>query len=68
MSIHSLCFAIAQHILPLPIVHTISCTGTLFVFLFDYILNSIKITSKQAFGIVIGVFGALISTNGKVLT
>jgi drug/metabolite transporter (DMT)-like permease len=68
MIIHGFCFALSQFILPLPIVHTIGCSGTLFVFIFDYILNSIKINSKQAIGIVIGLIGALMATNGQVLT
>jgi drug/metabolite transporter (DMT)-like permease len=68
MALHSYIFALSQHILPLPIVHTISCTGTLFVFIIDFLLNSVKINSKQAVGIVAGVIGALMATNGPVLT
>jgi drug/metabolite transporter (DMT)-like permease len=68
MVLHGFIFALSQHILPLPIVHTIGCTGTLFVFLFDFIINSIRINGKQAFGIIAGLIGALIATNGQVLT
>ena len=48
MLVHSILFASSQYILPLPIVHTLGCTGTLFVFLIDYLLNNVKINLKQS--------------------
>jgi drug/metabolite transporter (DMT)-like permease len=68
MVIHSLLFAMSQYILPLPVVHTLNCSGTLFVFLIDYIMNEVKINKKQAIGIFIGMIGALLATNGRLLT
>ena len=67
MLIHSIVFASSQYILPLPIVHTLGCTGTLFVFLIDYLLNNVKINSKQSIGILLGFIGALIATNSRIL-
>lgn len=48
--------------------HTISCSGTLFIFMIDYLLNDMKINAKQAVGIGIGFVGALLATNGKLIT
>lgn len=68
MSFHSFCFALSQFILPLPIVHTIGCSGTLFIFLVDYFMNHVKTNTKQAIGIAIGLFGAIVAINGRILT
>jgi drug/metabolite transporter (DMT)-like permease len=68
MIFHGFFFAFSQFILPLPIVHTIGCSGTLFVFLFDFLLNHVKINVQQTIGIIIGIFGALVATNGKIIT
>jgi drug/metabolite transporter (DMT)-like permease len=68
MIFHGFFFAFSQYVLPLPIVHTIGCCGTLFVFLFDYLLNHVKTNMKQAIGIIIGLIGALTATNGKLIT
>lgn len=68
MLVHSILFASSQYILPLPIVHTLGCTGTLFVFLIDYLLNNVKINLKQSIGILLGFIGALIATNSRILT
>jgi drug/metabolite transporter (DMT)-like permease len=68
MSIHSAFFASSQFILPLPIVHTIKCSESLFVFLIDYWLNKVKINSKQSIGIIIGFGGAILVSNSRLLT
>jgi drug/metabolite transporter (DMT)-like permease len=68
MVVFSILFASSQYILPLPIIHTLNCSGTLFIFLIDYQLNKVKINSKQSIGIFIGFIGALIATNSKILT
>ena len=67
ISIHSAFFASSQFILPLPVVHTINSSGSLFVFLIDYWLNKVKINSKQTIGIIIGFLGAILATNSRLL-
>ena len=57
----------SQFVLPLPIVHTITCSGTLFVFLIDYVKNGMKINKKQAYGILFGTIGVIIATNGSYI-
>lgn len=68
MSIHGFFFALSQFILPLPIVHTVACSGTLIIFIIDYILNHITVNIKQIIGICIGIAGAILATNGKIIT
>lgn len=68
MTIHGFVFSLSQFILPLPIVHTINCSGTLFVFLIDYLVNHVKINFKQGVGICMGIFGAILATNGQFIT
>jgi drug/metabolite transporter (DMT)-like permease len=68
MSLHSFGTGIGQFILPLPILHTIACSGTLFVFIIDYFLNSTPINARQIIGIAVGIFGVLLTSNGKLIT
>lgn len=68
MGVHSFCFALSQFVLPLPIVHTIGCSGTLFIFVIDYLLNHVRINVKQVIGIIVGFLGSLVAINGRVLT
>ena len=59
--------ALSQFYLPLPIVHTISGTGSIFVFLVDYFLNGVAITPKQLVGVVVGFMGLVLTVNGRLL-
>lgn len=67
-AIHGFFYAFAQFIIPLPVVYTIGCSGTLFIFVIDYLLNDIKVNSKQVLGICIGIIGAILATNGRMIT
>ena len=58
---------ISQFVLPLPIVYSITVSGPIFVFIFDYYMNGIAINSKQLIGIIVGVSGLLLTINGRVL-
>ena len=59
--------ALSQFYLPLPIVHTISGAGPIFIFIIDYYINRIKINKKQLIGIVIGVLGLVLTVNGRII-
>lgn len=67
MTFHSFGTALGQFILPLPIIHTISCSSILFVFLIDYFMNGTKVNEKQIVGIVTGVIGVFVTSNGLLL-
>ena len=67
-TVHSMVMASAQFILPLPVVHTISASGVLWVFTLDYLLYGVAINSAQACGIVIGFGGVLLNVNGSLIT
>ena len=59
--------AFSQFYLPLPIVHTISGSGPLFVFIIDYYLNGIEINQKQLTGIAFGIIGLILAVNGRLI-
>ena len=68
LTFHSFTMAVAQFILPLPIVHTISCSGVLIVFVLDYFLYGILINKWQYVGILIGFGGVVLNANGNLIT
>ncbi len=59
---------LAQFILPLSIVFTLVSSSTLFVFIFDYILFDVKINFKQGIGIIVGMIGIALASNGKLIS
>ena len=63
----TLMFGLSQFFLPMPIVHTIASTGTLFIILLDYFVNGVKLNSKQMVGVSISFLGMLLVINGKWL-
>lgn len=67
MAIQGLVFIWVQFYLPQPIVHTLACSGTLFIFFLDYFLNGITITKKQFYGVIFGVLGVLFTVNGEII-
>ena len=67
MSFNNWMVGISQFMLPLPIVYSITVSGPIFVFIFDYYMNGVAINNKQLLGIVIGVIGLLLTINGRVL-
>lgn len=68
MTMHSLTTGLSQFILPLPVTFTIGCSGTIFVFIIDYFVNGIKINISQLKGILLGLLGVFLTSNGKILT
>jgi drug/metabolite transporter (DMT)-like permease len=59
---------LAQFILPLSIVFTLVSSSTLFVFIFDYFLFNVKINFKQGIGIIVGMIGVVLASNGKLIS
>ena len=59
--------ALAQFYIPIPIVHTLSGTGPIFVFIIDYYKNGVQINKKQIVGILLGILGVIVTINGKVI-
>jgi drug/metabolite transporter (DMT)-like permease len=68
MTIHSFYIGLSQFMLPLPVTHTISCSGTIFIFIIDYFMNGTVINKTQLLGIIVGLVGVLLTSNGRVLT
>ena len=67
MTFYSIIFSISQFVIPLPISHTISCSGVIFVFLIDYFINGVQINRNQCIGIIIGIIGVLMTGNSKII-
>ena len=65
LTIDAYILAIVQFYLPLPIVHTLGCSGTVFVFILDYYINGAKLNKKQIVGIIICFFGVILVANGR---
>ena len=68
LTIHTLAISLAQFVLPLPIVHTLNCSSTIFIFIIDYFAYGIKINCLQIIGIGVGFFGVILNTNGALVT
>ena len=62
-----LVIAFSQFYVSLQIVHTIYGSGPIFIFIFDYYLNGVKVNSKQVLGIIVDIFGLTITINGRLL-
>ena len=67
LSIYSIIFSLSQFVLPLPVVHTINCSGQIFVFIIDYLINGVKINFQQVIGVCVGLTGVLLTGNGKII-
>ena len=67
MVLDTLIFGLSQFFLPIPIVHTIGSTGTLFIVLLDYLINGVKLNNKQIAGLVISFAGMILVINGEWL-
>jgi hypothetical protein len=63
--IHGITMAGVQFYLPIPITHTLGCTGALFVFAIQYFHAGVKVTKSQSVCIIIAFFGILLTVNGR---
>lgn len=67
MAIHGFVFASTQFVLPLPVIHTISCAGPLLIFIIDYFKNGVTINRRQALGIFVGMVGVVLTSNSSLI-
>ena len=56
-----------QFYLPLPVVHIIGCSGSIFIAVIDYLRFGVKLNSEQIKGIAIGFFGLMIVINDDLI-
>ena len=59
--------ALSHFYIPIPIVHTLSGSGPIFIFIIDYYRNGVKINEKQLVGIVLGLLGVILTVNGGIV-
>jgi hypothetical protein len=57
--------ALCGFYLPQPVIHTINCSGPIFVIIEDYFINGVKINSQQFKGIVFTFLGIILTINGE---
>ena len=67
MLFFSFVMAFSQFVLPLPIVHTISSGGIIFVSFWDYYLNGVSINKEQMKGIIASLVGMTLVVNGRMI-
>ena len=59
--------ALSHFYVPIPIVHTLTGSGPIFVFIVDYYKNGVKINRKQIVGIILGLVGVILIVNGRII-
>ena len=67
VAVQGLGLAAAQFYLPLPIVHLILCSSSIFVAIIDYFRNGVKMNSAQIQGIIIGFVGLALIINDDLI-
>lgn len=67
MAVHNYIISLAQFYLPLPLVHIIHSSGTLYICVWNYLIFGTKINYEQIKGIIIGFTGVILVINGRIL-
>ena len=63
ITLEGISIALVQFYLPLPVVHMISCSGSIFIALIDYIRFGVKLNPSQIMGIIVGFLGLMVVIN-----
>ena len=59
--------ALSHFYIPIPVIHTLSGSGPIFVFAIDYYRNGVSINKKQLVGMIFGICGVILTVNGRIL-
>ena len=65
--IQNIMFTVSQFYLTQPIVQTLNTSAIIFIFVQDYFINSVTITRKQFYGVILGIIGVLLTVNGDFI-
>lgn len=68
MTLQGISCAFVQFYLPLPVVHTIGCSGAIFVCIVDYLRYEVSLSWEQKKGVAVGFLGILLVINNKLLS
>ncbi len=63
-TIQNIMYTLSQFYLAQPIVQTLNTSAIMFIFILDYFINSVTVTRKQLYGVVLGIIGVLLTVNG----
>ena len=64
---HSYVCSIVQFYIPLNLFHILGCTGPIFTFLVNYLVNGIVTTKRQMIGVGLSALGLILVINGQFL-
>lgn len=65
--VHSLVCSIVQFYIPLNLFHILGCTGPIFTFIANYLVNGIRATKQQIIGVSFTFIGLVLAINGRLL-
>lgn len=64
MLINQICFTAMHYVVPLPVINILNISGSLCVFILDYLLYGIPIHRGQVPGIIAGCVGVILTASG----
>jgi len=65
--IHALVSSTVQFYIPLNLFHVLGCTGPIFTFITNYLINGIKVTKQQIIGVSFTFVGLVLAINGRLI-
>jgi drug/metabolite transporter (DMT)-like permease len=68
MLINQICYTVMHYVVPLPVINILNISGSLCVFILDYLLYGIPIHRGQVPGIIAGCLGVAFAASGEFLT
>lgn len=65
--IHALVCSTVQFYIPLNLFHVLGCTGPIFTFITNYLVNDIRVTRQQVVGVGFTFVGLVLAINGRLI-
>lgn len=65
--VHALVCSTVQFYIPLNLFHVLGCTGPIFTFITNYLINGIKVTRQQIIGVTFTFIGLVLAINGGLI-
>lgn len=65
--LHALVSSTVQFYIPLNLFHVLGCTGPIFTFITNYLVNGIKVTKQQIIAVSFTFIGLVLAINGGLI-
>lgn len=65
--VHAFVCSTVQFYIPLNLFHVLGCTGPIFTFITNYLVNGIKATKQQIIGVTFTFMGLVLAINGRLI-